>query len=202
MEEIWKPIKNYENYYEISNLGRVRSLDRVVKQGNHTICRKGCIKKQRIDPNGYPVVTLCKNKKSVSNYVHRLIAEAFIPNINNKMYVDHINTITTDNRIENLRWVTTKENSNNPLTIKHMITDAINKNSIKKRLISRKQNKTKTGPKTVYQYTPTGTLINEYFSIAETSKALNCSPTYIRKLLNTNKLFHNTLLTTFYKEGV
>lgn len=196
MEEIWKPIKNYEGYYEISNLGRVKSLDRFVKQKNHFIHRQECIKQSRIDANGYYVVTLCKDRKSISTYIHRLLAEAFIPNPDNKPCVDHINTITTDNSLENLRWVTAEENSNNCLTLKHFKRDANKETSIKRRLLSRKQNKTKTGPKTIYQYTTSGEFSNEYFSIAEAARSVQCSPSYIRRILDTNKSFKNYLFTS------
>lgn len=201
MEEIWKPVKNYEGYYEISNLGRVKSLDRFVKQKNHYIHRQECIKQSRIDANGYYVVTLCKDRKSISTYIHRLLAEAFIPNPDNKPCVDHINTITTDNNLENLRWVTSEENSNNCLTLKHFKADANKEASIKKRLLSRKQNKTKTGPKTIYQYTISREFSNEYFSIAEAARSVQCSPSYIRRILDTNKSFENYFFTS-KKESV
>ena len=196
MKEIWKPIKNYEGYYEISNLGRVKSLDRFVKQKDHFIHRQECIKQSRIDSNGYYVVTLCKDRKSVSTYIHRLLAEAFIPNPDNKPCIDHINTITTDNSLENLRWVTAEENSNNCLTLKHFKEDANKKTSIKRRLLSRKRNKTKTGPKTVYQYTTLGEFTNEYFSMAEAAHSVQCSTSYIRRILDTNKSFRNYLFTS------
>ena len=66
---------------------------------------------------GYEYITLYKNSKSENLRVHRLVAIAFIPNLESKSEVDHINTIRNDNRVENLRWVTPKENSNNELTI-------------------------------------------------------------------------------------
>ena len=82
--------------YEISNLGRVRLNGEIVEPGM----------------NG-------KYLSIGSFFIHRAVAELFIPNPENKPYVDHINTVTTDNRAENLRWVTHKENCNNPLTRKH-----------------------------------------------------------------------------------
>ena len=202
MEEIWKPIKNYEGYYEISNLGRVKSLDRFIKQKDHFIHRRECIKQSRIDFNGYYVVTLCKDRKSVSTYIHRLLAEAFIPNPDNKPCVDHINTITTDNSLENLRLVTAEENSNNCLTLKHFKEDANKETSIKRRLLSRKQNKTKTGPKTIYQYTILGEFINEHFSIVEAAHSVQCSPSYVRRILDTNKSFKNYLFTSKIKGSI
>ncbi len=105
MEEIWKDIKDYEGLYQVSNIGRVRSLitNKVLKPSNIRYSR----------------VILYKNKEHTNFSVHRLVAEAFIPNPENKPEVDHINTITNDNRVENLKWVDRIENANNPLTIKH-----------------------------------------------------------------------------------
>ena len=110
-EEIWKPIKGYEGLYEISNLGRVKSL-------NYNRTGKEEILKNAECSNGYLTVGLTKNGKQKLFKIHRLVAEAFIPNPENKPCIDHINTIKNDNRVENLRWVTNEENNNNPLTKK------------------------------------------------------------------------------------
>ena len=121
-KEIWKDVLYrggmYIGYYEVSNLGRVRSVKRQVKQGNHIVSVREKIKKQNIDAHGYPYVTLCKDKKSIPAKIHTLVAEAFIPNPENKPYVDHINTDRSDYRIENLRWVTRQENYDNPISQK------------------------------------------------------------------------------------
>ena len=109
-EEIWKPIKDFEGYYEVSNIGRVRSL-------NYKRTGKEKILTNIEDYKGYLEVVLTKNGKRKQFKVHRLVAEAFIPNPENKPCIDHINTIKSDNRVENLRWVTYKENSNNEKTL-------------------------------------------------------------------------------------
>ena len=109
-EEIWKPIKEFEGYYEVSNMGRVRSL-------NYKRTGKEKILKNIGDYKGYLEIVLTKNGKQKQFKVHRLVAEAFIPNPENKPCIDHINTVKSDNRVENLRWVTYKENSNNEKTL-------------------------------------------------------------------------------------
>lgn len=114
--EIWKPVVGYEGLYEVSNLGRVKSLDRLDGRGSKI---KGRILKPIKDKKGYLSVGLSKNNINKHYKIHRLVAEHFIPNLDNKPEIDHINTDRTDNRIENLRFVSAKENSNNPLTLKH-----------------------------------------------------------------------------------
>lgn len=115
--EIWKPIKGYEGLYEVSNLGRVKSLERVRPNMSKGLYKERILKNQ-ISRGGYHKVALLRNEGKMKLYsVHRLVAEAFIPNPFNKPCIDHINTIKTDNSIENLRWATWKENINNPLTL-------------------------------------------------------------------------------------
>ena len=116
-EEIWKPIKDYEGLYEVSSIGRVRSLGReIIDSKGRKQCFKERILKLQYDRYGYLYVPLRNRDNRKKFKVHRLVAEAFIPNPKNKPCVDHINTIRDDNRVENLRWVTVKENSNNELT--------------------------------------------------------------------------------------
>lgn len=112
--EIWKPIPNYEGFYEVSSMGRVRSLDRKLPHPKNQMVvshRKGRILKPEPDKYGYPVVTLCQEAKTKTFKVHRLVALAFIPNPDNLPQIDHINTKKYDNRPENLRWCTTQQNT-------------------------------------------------------------------------------------------
>lgn len=113
-EEIWKPIPGYEGLYEVSNKGRVKSLERdIIDKNGKKYHRKERILKSLPDGNGYFQVCLHDNKgESKRLRVHRLVAEAFIPNPDNKSQINHKNEIKTDNCIDNLEWVTAKENSN------------------------------------------------------------------------------------------
>lgn len=109
MNEIWKDIKDYEGIYQVSNLGRVKSVDRL-DGSNHRL--KGKIKSTSIRPNGYENVILFKNSKRKGHSVHRLVAQAFISNTDNKPEVNHIDENKTNNQASNLEWVTAKENMN------------------------------------------------------------------------------------------
>ena len=113
--EIWKPIKNFETHYEISTHGRVRSIDRTVNTGiknNETKITKGKLLKFNEKKNGYLTVDLCIGNNHKTMSIHRLVALTFIPNPENKPYVNHKNANKKDNRIDNLEWVTAIENSN------------------------------------------------------------------------------------------
>ena len=100
-EEIWKPVVGYEGLYEVSNLGRVRSLDRYDSR-NHF--RKGRIMKQSYCSKGYLTIDLCLNRKNKKCLVHRLIAQAFIPNPDNLPEINHKDEDKTNNSVENLEW--------------------------------------------------------------------------------------------------
>lgn len=111
MKEIWKDIKGWEGYYQISNLGRVKSLYRIVPhklKGKKTIFER--ILKPCIASPGYYSLGLRKDCKVKCARIHRLVALHFIPNPQNKPEINHKNGIKTDNRIENLEWVTRSEN--------------------------------------------------------------------------------------------
>ena len=118
VNEIWKDIPGYENLYQISSTGRVKSLN-YRGTGEEKVLRPG------LSSSGYYYVSLFKNgeRKSFRVQVHRLVALSFIPNPNNKECVDHINGIRNDNRSENLRWCTQKENMNFPLARKNKINN-------------------------------------------------------------------------------
>lgn len=109
--EEWKDIKNYEGLYQVSNLGRVRSVDHYASNGKTQILYKGKIKRlQSNKKNDYLSVILSKNNKEKRVYIHRLVAESFIKKIDGKDEVNHIDGNKHNNIVENLEWVTSQEN--------------------------------------------------------------------------------------------
>lgn len=112
MPEIWKPVVGYEGYYEVSNYGRVKRLETRVNSNRGGRAVREKILKQIITKYGYLTVHLCVDNKRAKKKVHRLVAEAFIPNPLNLPCVNHKNEIKTDNFVENLEWCTVEYNNN------------------------------------------------------------------------------------------
>lgn len=109
--EIWKDIKGFEGYYQVSNMGNVRSLDRTVRHKNHSSrFIKGKILKPGTETCGYSFVCLTKNTKRVYARVHRLVADAFIENKQKKHEVNHIDGNKQNNQVSNLEYATHSEN--------------------------------------------------------------------------------------------
>lgn len=100
-KEVWKPIEGYEGLYEVSNMGRVKSL----KCGGVRILKPG------FDNHGYLKVGLYKNGSNATKKIHRLVATHYIPNPSNLPQVNHKKGIKTDNRASELEWVTNRENT-------------------------------------------------------------------------------------------
>ena len=113
MEEIWKPIPGYEGYYEISNTGKVRSLTRtIIKSNGRPQTFYGEEKKPTLTPFGYYRISLAKQGIKQFYFIHRLVALTFIPNPDNKPFINHKDENKTNNNVENLEWCTSLENNN------------------------------------------------------------------------------------------
>lgn len=156
IKEIWKPVVGYEGY-EVSNLGRVKSLERYDSRGQIVHQR---IMKEEICKNGYRRVCLGLGSRKERKHclIHRLVAIAFIPNPNNYPCINHINEDKTDNRVENLEWCTHQYN-----------------NTYKDRL----EKSAKKHNKKVVQYDLDMNLICNYNSITEAAKINNICETSI-----------------------
>ena len=102
--ESWKNVPGLEKEYSISSYGRIKSI------------KRNKIKHQHLNADGYLIVTLCRNGKYIYKATHRIVAEAFIPHTDKQTEVDHIDGDRTNNIVSNLRWVTHKQNMNNPRT--------------------------------------------------------------------------------------
>ena len=149
--EIWKDIPNYEGIYQASNLGRIKSLERIDVRG-HRVKEK--ILKPSRDRYGYYQVILCKNSKLKAYRVHRLVWSAFNGQIPENMQVNHINEIKSDNRLENLNLMTCKENINYGTGIERRVKKRINGKC----------------SKPVLQFTLDNILIKEYPSIKQVER--------------------------------
>lgn len=146
-KEIWKDIPNFEGLYQVSNKGRVKSVSRMAF-GKRVKFLEERIMKPTLDANAYYYyVKLRKDGRYKKFYVHRLVCMAFLIKEHEKDYIDHINTNYLDNRVENLRWCTQKENQNNELTKLHM-----------------QQSSSK---RPVYAYSDDGSIIMSFLSIKE-----------------------------------
>ena len=164
-EEVWKPVVGYEGLYEVSNIGNVRSLFRYKK----TL-------KLSMNTTGYPCVEIFKNKKGKRVNVHRLVATAFIPNPENKPQVNHIDENKTNNRVENLEWVTAKENMNHGTRLQRQLVHSPPFTEERKE-ISRKNGKSVSKP--VLQFSKNGMLINKYESAKEAHRQTGVNHSHI-----------------------
>lgn len=172
MEEIWKDIVGYEGYYQISNIGRVRSVERI-DQRNHK--RGGYFMKNTIFPSGYLYVSLYKDGVSKQFRIHRLVAEHFIVNPNNLPFVNHKDEDKLNNNADNLEWCTNEYN--------------LNYGTRNKRAGNKLKNR-KDKSKEILQIFDDGVII-EYKSIMEANRKLDISRPYIQVLLKNGKKYKN-----------
>lgn len=114
--EVWQDIEGFEGIYQASTYGNIKSLERKVWNGRGYYTFKEGQKKLCPHKWGYYQIKLSINNRDTMHLVHRLVAETFIPNFNNCPELDHIDGNPVNNRVENLKWVTHKENMNNPIT--------------------------------------------------------------------------------------
>lgn len=150
VEEIWKDIDGYDGKYQVSNLGRIRSI----YTGNkHRII----ILKPMVQKNGYLYVALWKDNKKKNRLIHRLVALAFVDNPNNYCEVNHKDENKENNSVENLEWCEHKTN--------------INYGTCKQRISESKTNHPKHS-KITYQYTKDGVLVQVWASAAEIERQL------------------------------
>lgn len=162
MKEMWKDVEGYEGYYQVSNKGRVKGLERTVYAG------RGRTRKQyekimsdnKHNGRGYKLVSLSKDGISKNKYIHRLVAEAFIKNGNNFPQVNHKDEDVGNNRVDNLEWCTQKYN-NNYGTKKERLSEILRKNNVH--------------CKPVLRISKTGFIIKKYDSINDASKEMNVS---------------------------
>lgn len=162
-EEVWKPIHGFNGYYEVSNYGRVRSVDRTMTYANGLEVRyRGKLLSPFMKANGYLQVTISWHCKNHHKYVHRLVAEAFVVNPDpiNKIEVNHLDEDKTNNRYDNLVWCTDKENKNHGTTIERAV---------------RKRRELHCGEKSVTQYTLDWVPIKTYAGIEEAVNATQIS---------------------------
>ena len=176
-EEVWKPIEGYEGLYEVSDKGNVRSLDRYVYTGAAgMVRRKGVFMKQQTNKKGYKTVMLHDSSRVRSTTVHRLVAEAFIPNPDNKSQVNHIDTDKTNNSVSNLEWNTQEEN------MAHAKKHNLFKNKTEKQIKACAKNLEKAYIKRrrpVDMYTLDGHYIKTFESIRKASAETNTSGSHI-----------------------
>ena len=182
MSEIWKDVKGYKGLYQVSNLGRVRSLgsDR---------WHKGRILKPSFDGKGnYLFVGLHKDKRVKLATIHRLVAEHFIPNPNDLPCVNHIDEDKTNNRFDNLEWCTHQYNSNYGRCKENMIKSRKSNPNYKDSLIRGQMTRNKLGcsgaEKPVLQFTQQGKFIKEWKSLSTIESELGISRSGVTKCCN------------------
>lgn len=190
--EEWKPVVGFEGLYKVSSLGRVVSTQ---FHGNK-YCK---LLSSFIGAHGYLFVKLrdWKNNIAISYPIHRLVAEAFIPNPENKSQVDHIDTNITNNTLANLRWVTPYENMHNVITekrIKKAIVE-LNKSDKHKKAI------TEAEGFPVIQIDKTGTVIGKFPSISIAAKELNTTATCIWRVCKGIRKQHKGFIFKFVTNG-
>lgn len=169
MNKEWKPIPNFEGWYEVSNFGEVRSVDREVNyKSSGKSFRRGMVLRPKIGKHGYKEVILVINSKRHCYRVHKLVAMAFLPNPNNYSCINHIDENKLNNKVDNLEWCTQKYNTEVYYSNKTVL----------------------------YQYDLFGNLIRIWNSITKASKYYNIDKTGIHHCCKGSlKTYHNFIWT-------
>lgn len=173
MEEIWKNVNGFEGIYEVNNVGIVRTV------------KSGFLRKLQLAPNGYYSVTLKLNGKSYRKDVHRIVALAFLPQIEGKNWVNHIDNNKLNNNIDNLEWCTPKENMLHCMKNGRFRPE----NGLKKAIENNK--------KTVYQYSKDGELINIFNSMNDAVRETNTQQSQISRCCNNKSKTANGYIWRF-----
>lgn len=168
MSEIWKDVIGYEGRYMVSNLGRIKSLKRIVKRSHNRLLP---VKERILIPSvctgDYREVKL-ENKK---HRVHRLVAKAFIVNKSNKPFINHKNGITSDNKASNLEWCTQSENMRHAVDV------------LGARIGIRKDGMPSPLKTAIKMYDNSGKFIKEYTSQTDAAIDLKCDVRNINNVL-------------------
>lgn len=194
-EEIWQPIKGYEGLYEVSNMGRVRSIDRLVEFAHYggvtmSVKRGRYLTPQVGKSNPYAYVMLCKKGIRKRVRLHRIVAEAFIPNPNNYPIINHKDENHTNNRVENLEWCTPLYNNNYGTRKQRGIKTRMERypkgeehERLAKFRATMKERNRLSAERPIYMCDKDGSIIKKYRSAIEAGKELGLWPQNIRNVL-------------------
>lgn len=185
LEEEWRPVVGFEELYEVSNLGNIRSIQFHGKKRLKLMTLTS-------DKRGYKHVKLRNWANSVGKpyQVHRLVAEAFIPNPDNRPQVGHIDTDPSNNVVTNLRWVTGLENQNNPITLDRLRRNMCKYNKSQHHKIDIQE--ARGHP--VIQLSQSGEILNRFPSISEAAIHLNTTASCIKRSCDGERKHHRKFI--------